>query len=96
MLGMDQSDPGYVSSIVLSQMISAYNKESEQLLAFFEANTRLIEVDAEQPPEKIMKVINQNIEPTILHVRPNPDQVDLRDEIVESLITEHGFVNLDL
>lgn len=56
----------------------------------------MIEIDSEQTLDKIMKVISQKIEPTILHVRPNHDQVDLRNEIVHSLISEHGFLNLDL
>jgi adenylate kinase family enzyme len=40
-------------------------------------------------------MINQTIEPTILHVRPNSKMVDLHNVIVDSLVKE-GYVNLDL
>ena len=69
-------------------MIGAYNTDIQDLLDFYKINSKLIEINSDQPMDKTLKQVNAHIEPTILHVRPNPDLVDLKNEIVHSLVEE--------
>mmetsp|Transcript_3945 Transcript_3945/g.5950 ORF Transcript_3945/g.5950 Transcript_3945/m.5950 type:complete len:385 (-) Transcript_3945:810-1964(-) len=43
-----------------------------------------------------MKEVYSHIEPLIIHVRPGANSNDLKNEIVNKLSSEHGFVNLDI
>ena len=77
-------------------MTAAYRANSGPLLEFLGQNSQVIGIEADQSLDKILKEINKHIEPTIMHVRPNPNQVDLRNEIIHSLINEQGFIELDI
>lgn len=95
-MNLGEQDPGYIASAVLAQRIRKYNEESDALLPFFKNYTNLIEVSSDQPLEKTLEAIYAEMEPVVIHVRPQPKYAELRNEIINSLCAEHGFINLDI
>lgn len=77
-------------------MIKIYYDNSNEILPFLKTATNFFEVRTDQLIDKTMNEIYQQIEPTIIHVRPGGGSNDLRQEIVDKLSKDHGFVNLDI
>ena len=44
----------------------------------------------------MLNEINKCVEPCIVHIRPGANSNDLKKEITENLVKNHGFVNLEL
>ena len=93
---LGEGHPRYVPSALLAQRIRKFNTESEALLPFFQSHTNLIEVDSDQPLDKALEAIYCQLEPLVIHVRPLVKFTELRNEIIQSLCGQHGFVHLDI
>jgi len=95
MIDLGQDHPNYVSSSILSKKIKKYHDDCAELLPFLKASTNLIEIDTDQELDKSLEEVYKNVEPLVIHIRPG-SSVELRNEMVEKLSKEHGFVNLDV
>ena len=94
---LGESNPGYISSPILSQKIKEYHNCAKELMPYLRANTSFLEVDTQQPFAHMMtNEINKQIEPTIVHIRPGANSNDLKKEITENLVKNHGYINLEL
>lgn len=92
---MGQDHPNYVSSSILSKKIKKYHDDCAELLPFLKSSSNLIEVDTDQELDKSLEEVYKSVEPLVIHIRPGAS-VELRNEMVEKLSKEHGFINLDV
>jgi adenylate kinase len=95
MIDLGQSHPNYVASSILSKKIKKYHDDCAELLPFLKSSSNLIEINTDQPLDKTMEEVYKNVEPLVIHIRPGASP-ELRNEIVEKLAKEHGFINLDV
>ena len=95
MIDLGQDHPNYVSSSILSKKIKKYHDDCAELLPFLKSSSNLIEIDTDQELDKSLEEVYKNVEPLVIHIRPGAS-VELRNEMVEKLSKEHGFVNLDV
>jgi adenylate kinase family enzyme len=95
MIDLGQDHPNYVSSSILSKKIKKYHDDCVQLLPFLKQNSNLIEINTDQPLDKSLDEVYKNVEPLVIHIRPGASP-ELRNNMIEKLSKEHGFVNLDV
>ena len=95
MIDLGQDHPNYVSSSILSKKIKKYHDDCAELLPFLKSSSNLIEIDTDQELDKSLEEVYKNVEPLVIHIRPGAS-IELRNEMVEKLSKEHGFVNLDV
>jgi adenylate kinase family enzyme len=95
MIELGQGHPNYVASSILSKKMKKYNDDCVELLPFLKSSSNLIEINTDQPLDKSMEEVYKNVEPLVIHIRPG-SSTELRNEMVEKLSKEHGFVNLDI
>lgn len=43
-----------------------------------------------------MEEVCSKVEPTVIHIRPGANSADLRTEITNQLVKDHGFMNLNI
>lgn len=95
MIDLGQDHPNYVSSSILSKKIKKYHDDCTELLPFLKSSSNLIEIDTDQELDKSLEEVYKNVEPLVIHIRPG-SSIELRNEMVDKLSKEHGFVNLDV
>ena len=98
MTGLDQNDPNYQASTILSKRIRIYNDNWKQLMPFLQSQTNLKVVDTEQIFQTAFEELCGHVEPTIVHVRPGGAanaQMNAKD-IRNALINELGYFELNL
>lgn len=95
MIDLGENHPNYVSSSILSKKIKKYHDDCAELLPFLKSSSNLIEIDTNQPLDKSMEEVYRNVEPLVIHIRAGASP-ELRNEIVEKLSKQHGFINLDV
>ena len=95
MIDLGQDHPNYVSSSILSKKIKKYHDDCAELLPFLKSSSNLIEIDTDQELDKSLEEVYKNVEPLVIHIRPG-SSIELRNEMVDKLSKEHGFVNLDV
>lgn len=95
MIDLGENHPNYISSTILSKMIAKYHEDCVELIPFLKSSNNLIEVNTSQTLEKSMEEVCKHLEPLVIHVRPG-GSADLRNQMVEKLSAEHGFINLDV
>ena len=61
-----------------------------------ESSTNFVSINTDQSFEKTMQDVNDQIEPTVIHIRPGANSNNLRKEITEKLATGHEWVDLDI
>jgi len=61
-----------------------------------ESSTNFVSINTDQSFEKTMQDVNDQIEPTVIHIRPGANSNHLRKEITEKLATGHEWVDLDI
>ena len=96
MLEIGEKGPGYVASSILSLLIKNYTKSAKDFVPFLQSNTNFFSINTERPFDKIMEEVNSKVEPTVIHIRPGANSMDLRAEISSKLVKEHGFKNLNI
>ena len=96
MIGLGEGHPNYVASAILAQKVKQFNEDSVDLFSFYKECTNFVEVDTEQPLQKILDIIFEKIEPLVINVRPTTLLHELRTEIITNLCQQHGFTNLDV
>lgn len=95
MIDLGENHAQYVSSSILSKQIKAYHDHAEQLLPFLEKETCFQKISTDQKFDKTMEEVYRHIEPSVINVRAGKNDA-LQEEIIKSLSTNHGYVNLDV
>ena len=85
----------YICSGILSQKIKEYTQRAKKLIPFLMRANNTAEINTDQAFEKTMDDIYNQIEPTVIHIRPGANSNELRKQITEKLATKHGYINLD-
>lgn len=65
-------------------------------MPFLKANTSYHEIDTTEGFEQTFQKICEIVEPTVIHIRVDSVSTDLRQEMIQNLVENHGFVNLDV
>lgn len=63
-----------------------------------EKSTNFVTINTDQSLDKTMEDVYDQVEPTIIHIRPGATQATetLKREITEKLSKDHGFMDLDI
>lgn len=96
MLCLGQSHHNYVASPLLTKKIYKYHQDMVELIPFFKETGTLVPISTDQSFDKSVQCVYDAIEPLVIHVRPGAGAAELRDEIVDKLACDHGFVPLDV
>lgn len=65
-------------------------------MPFLKANTSYHEIDTTEGFDQTFQKICEIVEPTVIHIRVDSVSNDLRQEMIQNLVDNHGFVNLDV
>jgi len=87
MLEIGEKGQGYVASSILSLLIKNYTKSAKEFVPFLESNTNFFSINTDKPFDKIMDEVNSKVEPTVIHIRPGANSMELRTEISTQLVS---------
>ena len=82
----------------MSQKIKSFYHSAKELLPFLEKSSNFVTINTDQSLDKTMEDVYDQVEPTIIHIRPGATQATetLKREITEKLSKDHGFMDLDI
>jgi adenylate kinase family enzyme len=95
MINLGKNHPLYVPSAILSKRIKQFHDQSPTLIPYLQENTRFHEINCDQDLQSVHQQINNIVEPTIVHIRAGSNN-DLKKEMIQRLVNEHGFINLEV
>jgi adenylate kinase family enzyme len=96
MLALGKEHPSYLPSSILSKKIKNFHDSATTLIPYLKANTAFHEISSEETFQNSFKSLYKTIEPVVIHVRAGASSNDLRREIIEKLVDQYSFTNLDV
>ena len=93
---IDTSSSDYLNSGTLSQKVKEYNEQATTLVPFLKAQCKYNVISTEKTLNNSLDDIYKVLEPEVIHIRPGASSNELRKEITDQLVANHGFWNLDI